>query len=119
MNRGWGDVVQQRCNLYAGYWVLVRPVSRFFGQRMPHVKVVQKAIKPGPALEAWLGKTKASKRPGLFRVRHDLMPKDQQHGGLLKPYKFPRDKGLLETALKALREKLRCQGFTVDGVTDM
>jgi hypothetical protein len=47
------------------------------------------------------------------------MPKDQQHGGRLKPYKYPRDEDLIDKALKALREKLRCQGFTVDGVTDM
>ena len=51
MNRGWGDVVQQRCSRYAGYWLLVRPVSRFFGQRKPNFRVEQKAIKLGPAPE--------------------------------------------------------------------
>ena len=33
VNRGWGDVVQQRCDLYAGHWVLVRSASRLFGPR--------------------------------------------------------------------------------------
>jgi hypothetical protein len=47
------------------------------------------------------------------------MAKDQQHGGRLKPDKYPRDRDLLDKALTAMREKLRCQGFTVDGVTDM
>ena len=104
-------------------WLCVFELDDSAGPRRvpgkPNVRVEQKSIKPGPDLEAWLGKTKASKRPELVRVRDDLMPKDQQHGGRLKPYKYPRDKDLLDKALTALRETLRCQGFTVDGVTDM
>jgi hypothetical protein len=104
-------------------WLCVFELDDSAGQRRipgkPNVRVEQKAIKPGPDLDAWLEKAKANKRPGLVRVRYDLMPKDQHHGGRLKPYKLPRDKAMLATALKALREKLRCQGFTVDGVTDM
>lgn len=104
-------------------WLCVFELDDSAGQRrVPgkhHVRVEQKAIKPGPDLDAWLDKTKASTRPELVRVRDDLMPKDQQHGGRLKPYKYPRDKDLLDKALTALREKLRCQGFTVDGVKDI
>ena len=104
-------------------WLCVFELDDSAGPRRvpgkPNVRVEQKSIKPGPDLEAWLGKTKASKRPELVRVRDDLMPKDQQHGGRLKPYKYPRDKDLLDKALTALREKLRCQGFTVDGVKDI
>jgi hypothetical protein len=104
-------------------WLYVFELDDSAGERRvpgkPSVKVQQKAIKPGEDLDAWLVKSKASKRPEFVRVRDDLMPKDQQHGGRLKPYKYPRDKELLDKALTALREKLRCQGFTVDGVTDM
>lgn len=105
------------------HWLCVFELDDSTGQRRvpskPNVRVEQKAIKPGPDLEAWLEKTKATKRPELARVRYDLMPKDQQRGGRLNPYKYPRDKAPLDTALKHLREKLHCQGFTVDGVTDM
>jgi len=104
-------------------WLCVFELDDSAGPRRitskPHLNVEQKAIKPGPELEAWLEKTKASKRPELVRVRYDLMPQDQQRGGRLKPYRFPRDKALIDDALKHLRERLRCQGFTVDGVTDM
>ena len=104
-------------------WLCVFELDDSAGQRRvpskPNVRVERKAIKPGPDLDAWLDKAKASTRPELVRVRYDLMPNDQQHGGRLKPYKLPRDKDLLDKALKAVREKLRWQGFTVDGVTDM
>jgi hypothetical protein len=67
-------------------WLCVFELDDSAGQRRvpgkPHVRVEQKAIKPGPDLEAWLKKTKASKRPELVQVRDDLMPNDQQHGGL-------------------------------------
>jgi hypothetical protein len=72
-------------------WLCVFELGDSAGQRRvtgkPNVRVEQKAIKPGPDLDAWLVKSKASKRPELVRVRYDLMPKDQQHGGRLKPYK--------------------------------
>ena len=104
-------------------WLCVFELDDSAGQRRipgkPNVRVERKAIKPGPDLDAWLDKAKASTRPELVKVRYDLMPKDQQHGGRLKPYKYPRDKDLLDKALTALREKLRCQGFTVDGVKDI
>ena len=104
-------------------WLCVFELDNSVGQRRipgkPHLRVEQKAIKPGPDLDAWLEKAKASTRPELVKVGYDLMPKDQQHGVLLKPYKYPRDKDLLDKALTALREKLRCQGFTVDGVKDI
>jgi hypothetical protein len=104
-------------------WLCVFELDDSAGPRRvpgkPHVRVEQKAIKPGPELEAWLEKAKASKRPELVRVRYDLMPKDQQHGGRLRPYKYPHENSLLVKALQDLREKLRCHGFTVDGVTDM
>jgi hypothetical protein len=104
-------------------WLCVFELDDSAGQRRvpgkPLLKLEQKAIKPGRDLDAWLEKAKANKRPELVRVRYDLMPDDQQHGGRLKPYKCPLEKELHNTAPKALREKLRCQGFTVDGVTDM
>ena len=104
-------------------WLCVFELDDSVGPRRvpskPHVRVEQKALKPGPDLDAWLERAKASKRPELVRVRYDLMPKDKQHGGRLKPYKYPGKKHLIDKALHALREKLCCQGFTVDGVTDM
>ena len=63
-------------------WLCVFELDDSAGQRRipgkPSVRVEQKSIKPGPDLEAWLEKTKASKRPELIRVRYDLMPESQQ-----------------------------------------
>ena len=76
----------------------------------PRVLVKQKTVQPGAKLDTWLQKTKQSKRPELVRVRYDLMPASQQS----KQYRYPRDKELIKAALKSLRKKLLCKGYTVN-----
>jgi hypothetical protein len=102
-------------------WLCVFELDDSAGPRRipgkPNVKVEQKAIKPGPDLEAWLDKTKASKRPELVRVRDDLMPKDQQHGGRLEPYKYCRSSAL--RAERDLRLYFESKGYEVDGGTEL
>ena len=81
----------------------------------PRVWVEQKTVQPGVNLDAWLQKTKQSKRPELVRVRYDLMPTSEQP----TPYQYPRDKELISDALKSLREKLLCEGYTVNNSTSV
>lgn len=83
----------------------------------PHIQVAQKSIKPGPELNTWLDKARSKKRPGLVRVLSELMPAHDEPGGLLNPFEYPRDERLIKTALRKLREKLRCEGYTVGANT--
>lgn len=85
----------------------------------PHIKVEQKALKPGDELNAWLKRARAKKRPELVRVRDDLMPTANDPGGLHAPFEYPRDEKLIEKALRKLREKLRCEGYTVGKSQDL
>mgnify|MGYP003349061280 CR=1 FL=1 len=79
----------------------------------PHIQVEQKSIKPGPELNTWLNKARLKKRPGLVRVLSELMPAHDLPGGLLNPFEYPRDQELIKRSLLKLREKLRCEGYTV------
>ena len=76
----------------------------------PRVWVEQKTVQPGVNLDAWFQRIKQSKRPEFVRVCYDLMPARQQS----KPYRYPRDKELIKAALKSLRKKLLCKGYTVN-----
>jgi hypothetical protein len=91
--------------------------TRFAGK--PHVKIEQKALKPGDELNAWLKRARAKKRPELVRVRDDLMPAAHDPGGLHAPFEYPRDEKLIERALRKLRENLRCVGFTIGKSQDL
>lgn len=91
--------------------------TRFAGKS--HVKIEQKALKPGDELNAWLKRARAKKRPELVRVRDDLMPTAHDPGGLHAPFEYPRDEKLIEKALRKLREKLRCEGYTVGKSQDL
>ena len=80
----------------------------------PRVLVKQKTVQPGAKLDTWFQKTK-SRKPKFVRVRYDLMPASEQP----TPYKYPRDKELIKAALKSLREKLLCKGYTVNNSTSV
>ena len=95
-------------------WLCVFEIDDSGGPRRisdkPRVLVKEKIVQPGAKLDAWLQKTKQSKRPELVRVRYDLMPASEQP----TPYQYPRDKQLISAALKSLRKKLLCKGYTVN-----
>lgn len=90
------------------------PVPQRFPDK-PHVRVEQKAIKPGPDLDAWLERARAGKDPELVRVRYDQMPDEQEPGGLDRPFESPQEQPAIRRALHKLREQLRCDGFTIGG----
>lgn len=79
----------------------------------PHIRIEQKAIQPGKSLDAWVKKAQAKNRPELVRVLYEAMPAERKPGGRLAPFEYPRDERLIKTALRKLREKLRCEGFTI------
>lgn len=85
--------------------------TRFPGK--PHVKVDRKTIKPGPDLQAWLQRAKSGKHPELVRILESEMPAEHEPGGLHKPFEYPRDQKRIQNALRDLREKLRCDGYTI------
>ena len=100
-------------------WLCVFEIDDSGGPRRisdkPRVLVKQKTVQPGAKLDTWFQKTKQSKRSDFVRVRYDLMPARQQS----KPYRYPRDKELIKAALKSLREKLLCEGYTVNNSTSV
>ena len=100
-------------------WLCVFEIDDSGGPRRisdkPRVLVKQKTVQPGVNLDAWFQRIKQSKRPELVRVRYDLMPASEQP----TPYQYPRDKELISDALKSLREKLLCEGYTVNNSTSV
>lgn len=86
---------------------------RFLGK--PCCIAEQKLIRPGPELDAWLRKTQSEKHPELVRVLYGEMPTAKEPGGPDTPFSLPADKGRIGAALRRLREKLRCKGYTVHG----
>lgn len=89
-------------------------VPRRFPEK-PHVRVEQKSIKPGSDLNAWLQRGRSGKHPELLRVLESEMPAEQEPGGLNNPFEFPRDQARIKKAVTKLRDKLRCEGFTIGG----
>lgn len=80
-----------------------------------HVRVVQKSIKPGSDLNAWLQRARSGKHPELLRVLESEMPAEHEPGGLNNPFESPRDQARIKKAVKKLRNRLRCDGFTIGG----
>jgi len=84
----------------------------------PHVKVEPKRIEPGPKLDDWLRRAQAGDQPELVRVLYELMPKENEPGGLRNPFESPRDKDRIKKAASKRREDLECDGFTIGSKTD-
>lgn len=89
-------------------------VPRRFPEK-PHVRVEQKPIKPGSDLNAWLERARSGKHPDFVRVLDSEMPAEHEPGGLHNPFEFPRDQARIKKALTNLRDRLRCDGFTLGG----
>ena len=81
----------------------------------PHVRVEAMSIKPGRDLDAWVAKSRRAKKKGIVRVLNAEMPKPENSGGFLRPFRYPEQKAAIKTALTTLREQLRCRRYTVDG----
>jgi hypothetical protein len=81
----------------------------------PRVRVKSTGIEPGPTLDAWLPKSPGMKKLGATKVRYDLMLPAQEPGGRSMPFRVPEEAAKLKASMKALREKLSAEGYTVNG----
>jgi len=98
-------------------WLSVLEADDSAGPRrkplLPNLIVRKTAIRPGPDLDQWAARHAHAEH--LVKVRYDLMPQDHQRGGLLRPYRHPDEKNQAAKAMAALRERLHCEGYTVNG----
>lgn len=83
----------------------------------PRIRVARTGTRPGPELDAWLPKSRSLEKLGATRVRYDLMLPDDEPGGRDRPFRVPEDATQVRAALKALRQKLSGEGYTVNGDT--
>ena len=81
----------------------------------PRVRVKSTGIEPGPTLDVWLPKSPGMKKLGATKVRYDLMSPAQEPGGRSMPFRVPEEAAKLKASMKALREKLSAEGYTVNG----
>ncbi len=75
----------------------------------PNVRVEAVPKKPGPDLDAWVAKSSKFKKLGVTRVLYSEMPDENHAGGLRRPYRSPEQASQIDSALKNLRERLRCR----------
>jgi hypothetical protein len=79
--------------------VIVKPLSR----------------RPGHELDRWVKKSRRAKRMRVVDALYELMPQNSQPGGRDNPFIKPAQNAEIQAAAKALRERLRCDGYTVNG----
>lgn len=102
-------------------WVCVIEIADDRGPRKPgdkpRIRVAQTTMQPGPELDGWLQKSRRLRKYEATRVRYDLMLPDDEQGGRDRPFRVPEEAAQVKAALKALRERLSGEGYTVNGET--
>jgi hypothetical protein len=100
-------------------WLCVLELDQAAGpRRHPHLArllVKRTRTRPGEDLDKQIATNSRWQNNGVVGVRYDLMPKDKQSGGPLRPFKVPRQAAAASDAEKQLREKLSAKGYTVNG----
>jgi hypothetical protein len=100
-------------------WLCVLELDQAAGPRRRHnwarLLVKRTRTQPGADLDKQIATNTRWHNKGVVRVRYDLMPKDTQPGGTLRPFKVPRQAADASDAEKHLRQKLSAQGYTVNG----
>lgn len=81
----------------------------------PRVIVQPLPRQPGHALDRWVKTSRRAKRLRVMDALYDLMPRPAEPGGRDSPFIRPTQNAEIEAAAKALREQLRCDGYTVNG----
>lgn len=82
---------------------------------MPRISLMTTMVEPGLALDSWLRRSRRLRTLGATRVCYELMPPSDEPGGKATPFGVPEEAGKVKAAMKALRERLTGQGFTVNG----
>jgi len=84
-------------------------------RRKPNVRVEALSVQPGADLDAWVKNSRQASKWRVTGVLYAEMPLENHAGGLLRPYRCPGQDARVKTALRHLREKLRCRRYTVNG----
>lgn len=100
-------------------WLCVLKTNAFGEPRRradrPRVIVKPLSRRPGHELDRWVKKSSRAKRMRVTDALYELMPSHSQPGGRDNPFIRPTQNDEIKAAAKALRERLRCDGFTVNG----
>lgn len=81
----------------------------------PRIIVKPLAHRPGHELDKWVKTSRKARRRRVVDVLYELMPGHSQPGGRDNPFIRPTQSEEILAAVKALRERLRCDGYTVHG----
>jgi hypothetical protein len=100
-------------------WLCVLELDQAAGPRrhpnLARLLVKRSRTRPGEDLDKQITTNTRWRNKGTVRVRYDLMPKETQPGGTLRPFRVPREAADACDAEKQLREKLSAKGYTVNG----
>ena len=95
-------------------WLCVLELNQAAGPRrnpsLERLWVKRVRTQPGPELKKLVTTNDRWLKKGVVRLREDLMPKDTQPGGRLRPFELPRDALKAQAAEDAL-SKLRKRGL--------
>ena len=81
----------------------------------PRVIVKPLSRRPGHELDQWVKKSRRARRMRVVDALYELMPGHAQPGGRDNAFIKPAQNAEIQAAAKALRERLRCDGYTVNG----
>ena len=108
---------------YAGetrrVWLCVLKTDDLAGPRRhpdrPRVLVKSLPQRPGLELDRWVKTSPRAKRLRVVNVVYEAMPAAGQPGGRDQPFTRPIQQKRIRAAEKMLRQRLRCDGYTVNG----
>jgi len=100
-------------------WLCVLKTCDLVGPRRhperPRVVVKSLPTRPGLDLDRWVKTSRRAKRMRVVNVVYEAMPAAGQPGGRDQPFLSPSQRDTIKAAEKRLRQRLRCDGYTVNG----
>ena len=100
-------------------WLCVLKTSDLVGPRRhperPRVVVKSLTKRPGLELDRWVKVSPRARRMKVVNVVYGAMPGPSQPGGRDSPLLRPTQRKLIKSAEKELRQRLQCDGYTVNG----
>ena len=100
-------------------WLCVLKTDDLAGPRRhperPRVLVKSLPQRPGLELDRWVKTSPRARRLRVVNVVYEAMPAASQPGGRDQPFTRPTQQKRIRAAEKILRQRLRCDGYTVNG----
>ena len=100
-------------------WLCVLKTDDLAGPRRhperPRVLVKSLPRRPGLELDRWVKTSPRARRLRVVNVVYEAMPAPNQPGGRDQPFIRPTQQKRIRAAEKILRQRLRCDGYTVNG----